>query len=144
MTEHKKVTALEEQKEQKQEQEQEESFASALMRFIRELFRKLFPTSCKFEEFLEKTGEYFDERIRQRTAKGDVRYAGGKITFTLSGGKVDMASKLYFFNDETEKWTVQEADNSVDKSRFNDWDTDEDLKKLARGEIVELDITAPQ
>ena len=92
---------------------------------------------------MSETGEYFDERIRQKEARDKVKYAGGKITFTLSGDKVDMVSKLYFFNDEAEKWTVQESSNSVDKSRFNDWDTDEDLQRLSRGETVELDINPP-
>ncbi len=53
-----------------------------------------------------------------------------------------MTSKLYFLN-ESEKWILQEASNSVDKSRFNDWDKDEDLQRLLHGETVELDIKAP-
>ena len=122
-------------------EEQEESFAYALMKFLRELFR-MFRMSCKFEEFLEKTGEYFDERIRHKEAHDKVKYAGGKITFTLSGDQVLMSSKLYFLN-EAEKWIVQESSNSVDKSRFNDWDKDEDLQRLSRGETVELDINHP-
>ena len=122
---------------------QDESLESALIRFIRKLFSFLRP-SCKFEEFLEKTGEYFDERIRDTEQQKGLKYAGGKINFNLSGNQVKMNAKLFFFKSENKKWTVQESSNTVDKSRFNDWDTDEDLKKLARGEIVELDITAPQ
>ena len=121
--------------------EDEESFASALMRFLMDFFR-MFRVSCKFEEFLEKTGEYFDECIKQKETRDKVKYAGGKITFTLSGSKVLMTSKLYFLN-EAEKWIVQESSNSVDKSRFNDWDRDEDLLRLSRGETVELDINPP-
>ena len=122
--------------------EPEEDFASALLRFLKEFFRKFWP-SCTFEEFLEETGEYFDERIRQREAKGDVKYAGGKITFTFSGDKVNMNAKLYYFINETEKWTLQETSSQVDKSRFNDWDKDEDLLRLSRGETIELDINPP-
>ena len=141
MIDRTKVPALEDLKQK--EQHEEESFTAALMKFLRELFDKIFGRSCTFEEFLSETGEYFDERIRQKESRDKVKYAGGKITFTLSGDKVDMVSKLYFFNDEAEKWTVQESSNSVDKSRFKDWDTDEDLQRLSRGETVELDINPP-
>ena len=121
---------------------QDESLESALIRFIRKLFSFLRP-SCKFEEFLEKTGEYFDERIRLTEKQKGLKYAGGKITFNLFGNQVKMHAKLFFFKSENEKWTVQESSNTVDESRFNDWDKDEDLKKLRRGETVELKINPP-
>ncbi len=124
------------------EQEAELSFAEALMKFIEKLF-SFFRPSCTFEEFLEKTGEYFDDIMKQKEKNGKVKCAGGKITFKLLGGKVDMNSKLYFMSKE-EKWTLMESSNSVNKSRFNDWDTDKDLKKLSRGETVELDINPPE
>ena len=79
------------------QEEQDESLKTKFMRFIREL------ASCKFEEFLEKTGEYFDERIIQTEQQKDLKYAGGKITFKLSGNQVKMNAKLYFFKSENEK-----------------------------------------
>ncbi|MBQ6972988.1 MAG: hypothetical protein IJP86_11630 [Synergistaceae bacterium] len=124
-------------------EEQDESLESALIRFIRKLFSFLKP-SCKFEEFLQKTGEYFDERIIQTERQKELKYAGGKITFNLSGSQVKMNAKLFFFKSGNEKWTVQESRNSVDKSRFNDWDKDEDLLMLSRGETVEMDINHPE
>ena len=119
------------------QEEQDESLKTKFMRFIREL------ASCKFEEFLEKTGEYFDERIIQTEQQKDLKYAGGKITFKLSGNQVKMNAKLYFFKSKNEKWTVQESSNAVDKTRFNDWDEDKYLKRLLDGETVELDIEPP-
>lgn len=118
-----------------------EDFMPAFMRFLKELFRKLWP-SCTFEEFLEETGEYFDGIMRQEEAKNNGKKCpGGKITFTLSGDKVEIESKLYFFDSDGDKWTIQTSRNTVDKSRFNDWDKDADLLRLSRGETVELDIT---
>lgn len=122
---------------------QDESLESALIRFIRKLFSFLKP-SCKFEEFLEKTGEYFDERIRLTEQQKGLQYAGGKITFNLMGSQVKMNAKLFFFKNENEKWTVQESSNTVDKSRFNNWDKDEDLLRLSHGESVEMDINHPE
>ena len=122
-------------------EKQEESLESALIRFLRKLF-DMFRVSCTFEKFLEKTSEYFDEIILQKEERNNLKYAGGKIAFTLKGSEVHMTSKLYFLN-ESENWIVQESSNSVDKSRFNDWDTDEDLIKLSKGETVELDINHP-
>lgn len=119
-----------------------ENFADVFIRFIKSLFSFLRP-SCKFEEFLEKTGEYFDEQIILEQKRSNLKYVGGKINFTLSGNQVDMQAKLYFQN-EVEKWIVQESHNSIDKSRFNDWDTDEDLIKLSKGETIELDINPPE
>ena len=130
---------LQEEKEVSSAEVPDESLESALIRFIRKLFSFLRP-SCKFEEFLEKTGEYFDERIRQTEQQKELKYAGGKITFNLKGSQVKMNAKLFFFKSENEKWTVQESSNTVDESRFNDWDKDEDLKKLLHGETVELYI----
>ncbi|MBQ4402058.1 MAG: hypothetical protein II832_07825, partial [Synergistaceae bacterium] len=60
--------------------------------------------------------------------------------FKLKGSQVKMNAKLFFFKSENEKWTVQESSNTVDKSRFNDWNDDEDLKKLLLGETVEFYI----
>ena len=118
------------------------SLAEALMKFIEKLFNFLRP-SCTFEEFLEKTGEYFDERMVAKEKQDDVKCGGGKITFKLKGERVEMHSKLYFV-DKAEKWTLQKSSNSIGKSRFNDWDTDKDLQRLSRGETVELDITPPE
>lgn len=123
--------------------ETDEDFVSAFLRFLKELFKKLWP-SCTFEEFLEEIGEYFDGIMRQEESKNKGKKCpGGKITFTLTGDKVEIEAKLYFFDSETEKWTVRTSRNTVDKSRFNDWDKDEDLQRLSRGETVELDIKAP-
>ena len=148
MIDHKKVNKAELPENSQEEQEvikaevSDESLESALIRFIRKLFSFLRP-SCKFEEFLEKTGEDFGERIRDTEQQKGLKYAGGKITFNLSGNQVKMNAKLFFFKSENEKWTVQESSNTVDKSRFNDWDNDEDLKKLLHGETVEFDINPP-
>lgn len=103
----------------------------------------MFRPSYSFEEFLRKTGEYFDKRILLTQKQKKMKYAGGKITFNLSGDNVEMKSKLFFLN-ETEKWIVHEASNSVDKSRFNDWDTDKDLIRLSEGETIEFDINPPE
>ena len=54
---------------------------------------------------------------------------------------VKMNAKLYFFKNKNEKWTALESSNTIDESRFNDCDKDEDLKKLRQGETVALDIT---
>lgn len=121
---------------------QNESLIAALIRFLKKLFG-FFRPSYSFEEFLRKTGEYFDERILLTQKQKKVKYAGGKITFNLSGDNVEMKLKLFFLN-EAEKWIVQEASNSVDKLRFNDWDTDKDLIRLPEGETIEFDINPPE
>lgn len=139
MIDHKKASRAEVPEDSPEKQD--ESLESALIRFIRKLFSFL-RQSCKFEEFLKKTGEYFDERIRQTEEQKNLQYIGGKISFKLSGDKVDMHAKLFYRN-EDEKWIVQESSNTVEKSRFNDWDKDKDLLRLLRGETVELDINPP-
>jgi hypothetical protein len=120
----------------------DESLESALIRFIKKLF-SMFRMSCRFDEFLIKTGEYFDERILLTQKQKKMKYAGGKITFNLSGDNVEMKSKLFFLN-EAEKWIVHESSNEVKKSRFNDWDTDKDLIRLSEGETIEFDINPPE
>ena len=120
----------------------DEALESAFIRFIKRLFSFLRP-SCTFEEFRDKTSEYFEECKRQMEQQKGLKYVGGKMTFKLKGSQVKMNAKLFFFKSENEKWTVQESSNTVDKSRFNDWNDDEDLKKLLRGETVEFDINPP-
>lgn len=131
-----------EEKEVSKAEVPDESLESAFMRFIKRLFSFLRP-SCTFKEFLEETGEYFEERKRQTEQQTGLKYVGGKMTFKLAGSQVKMNAKLFFFKSENEKWTVQESSNTVDKSRFNDWDKNEDLKELLRGETVEFDINPP-
>ena len=130
--------------EQQETEEIEETLDSAIITFLRKLF-KAFNVQCTFEEFLRKTSEYLDEIILKRERRNNLDYVGGKISFNLNvkGDYVKMSSKLYFRNDK-EEWIVQESSNSVKKSRFSDWDKDEDLKKIEAGETVELDIIHPE
>ncbi|MBQ3758411.1 MAG: hypothetical protein II876_03020 [Synergistaceae bacterium] len=130
---------LQEEKEVSNAEVPDEALESAFIRFIKRLFSFLRP-SCTFEEFRDKTSEYFEERKRQMEQQKGLKYVGGKMTFKLKGSQVKMNAKLFFFKSENEKWTVQESSNTVDKSRFNDWNDDEDLKKLLLGETVEFYI----
>lgn len=121
--------------------EEEGTLESTLISFLRNIF-SLFSASSRFEDFIEETGKYFDERILLTEKQKNLEYIAGTITFTLSKNQVNMNVKLYFQNNN-KKWIVQEASNSVEKSRFNDWDKNEDLLKLSRGETVELYIVHP-
>ena len=129
---------------QQETEEIEETLESAIIAFLRKLF-KAFNIQCTFEEFLRKTSEYLDKIILTKERRNNLDYVGGKISFNLNvkGDYVKMSSKLYFRN-EAEEWIVQESSNNVKKTRFSDWDKDEDLKKIEAGETLELDIIHPE
>ena len=130
--------------EQQETEEIEETLESAIIVFLRKLFN-MFNVQCTFDEFLRNTSEYLDGIILKKERLNNLNYIGGKISFTLNanGEYIKMSSELYFLN-EAKEWIVQKSSNSVKKSRFSDWDKDEDLKKIEAGETVEHEIVHPE
>ena len=87
---------------------------------------------------MTEKSDYFDEKILREQNRSNLKYVGGKIKFKLSKNQININTELYFKNTD-EIWFVQKYSDSVNKSRFNDWDTNEDLIMLSRYKTIEFD-----
>ena len=89
----------------------------------------------RFEKYLELTGEHLDEVAAKAEKQTGERYCGGELFFRLSDTEYDtvfLEAKLYFLvSAEKELYSVQTLHGTVEKCRFDEWDSCPELMDLA-------------
>lgn len=125
----------------------EDDLLSALMIGFEHFIQQIYDEgkiSLPFKEFLEYTGETFDNYILKTCKTEKLEYFGGKMIFEQNPSSKDIEVYAnFYFQDSNQKWIMKQRKGCITTQCFSDWDTDESLQELQKNGKLELSIEPP-